>query len=241
MTMPIRRKIAAAFTAAAFAVLAGCAATPPAPQLVRPAALPAVCGTDNPIKVGVVGDSVTLIGTGASDPSKSWVNLYIAQLSTACGGTPVQRYDATEGRDACCYVLQTVTTVPSGMDIVLFGDGINNEHETDSTGAYVYTAQDSYIAYSDDVMYRIRAANPTARIDCMGIWDLQTPREQEFDYLYQAGCHHYGGVFTQVSGMWGYTPYRSPNPYDSTLFHPNDTGYAAIAYRMEYFDGIAPS
>jgi lysophospholipase L1-like esterase len=173
----------------------------------------------SPRPILFVGDSLT-VGFYASSPGKTYPALVSARLGrpgvlVATGGVTASHYAAR-------------TAYPKAA-IVVVELGTNDfEHQT-PVGAFDR-------AY-EDVIAHVRAANPTARLVCVAVWNgsysnpAWTP-SATYDAKIRGDCT--GGKVANVTGAFDTLADRGPQGTQSAFgqrdqFHPNDAGHQAIA------------
>lgn len=200
------------------------AAVPSAPE---PAAtsLAVARPVGEPLTVTYIGDSITR-GSGASAESETFRERVNRKLSE--GGPVAPIVSAIGGAR-----LQTVadaTTVSPDTDLAIIELG-TNDSGTDPTELKLFGEQ--YTA----LLQKVKASAPNASILCLGVWRREGAA---YDQVIISKCKEAGGFPAILRDIAGNQVNRGPDGrpvYGASSgvgdnFHPNDTGYSAIAERI---------
>lgn len=170
-----------------------------------------------------LGDSLTY-GLYASSEAAGYRPQVIETLSAIA---PV---NATRGGQTGNTVL-TVSesaTIPADTGLVVLALGTNDVWNTPQPDFAV-----QYTALAD----KVAASAPEAQVVCLGVWS-NVDGVRNYDQHIKPECERIGGTYIKIGDLFETEGNRGPSGVESfggvsDDFHPNDTGYAAIAQRVK--------
>lgn len=178
---------------------------------------------ERPLRVLFAGDSLTY-GLFASKQEKGFRYRMIDALSK---DGPVDNQSA-EKAGAGAADVSSVLDVPSGLDLAIIELGTND------VGAQ--TPMDEFTKTYSDLLDKIRAKSPTVPLLCVGTWgsDGGGYGSEPYNEVIEAECVKRDGKFVSLYNLYPVEAYRGPAGKDafggtSDDFHPNDSGYKAVA------------
>jgi lysophospholipase L1-like esterase len=215
----VARGAVAAFAAFAVVLLAGCGSSTGGRGLggpVRP-----------PVRLTVIGDSLAA-GYYASTADHAFPQLVAREMrhaGEAVTTTVVSRAGATTA-DAQRWKVGITS------DVVVVELGTNDWGDAVSI--------DQFTTRYQDVLARVRAASPKARLLCMGEWagaDEQNGigiASRQYDAAVQRACSAARGTYVDIAAAYDDPANHGPAGAPSFLgssdwFHPNDAGHRALA------------
>lgn len=191
----------------------------------RPVPAPPTVVTVRPAPgIVFVGDSISANWYASTPP-----NGFRELLTAALGGT--QAAAAIHPGYTIRQMLPLVAAMrepsaPGALDVVELGTNDASQHVDPATSAANY----------DELLTRLTADTPGARLLCVGVWADPT-QAPVYDDVLSGVCEAHGGVYVILSDLYARTSLRGPDGSASYLgsrddFHPNDAGHEAIAQRL---------
>jgi len=189
------------------------------PTETEQAATPLVRPTDRDIGVVFAGDSLTY-GLFASAEEKGYRPQVVAALEK---DGPVEWSRGGQTGNKIQAVSDSIT-FPATTDLVILELGTNDVWKT---------AQADIPAQYDALIAKAKASAPNVKIVCVGVWSDVDGR-RNYDAPIQKSCESAGGAFLSLADIYDAEGTKGPAGKESfggvsDNFHPNDTGYRAIA------------
>jgi lysophospholipase L1-like esterase len=174
---------------------------------------------DGGITAVFLGDSLTY-GLYASSEEAGYRPQVVAALNAVAPVT------ATRGGQTGNTV-QTVSdsaTIPADAGLVVLALGTNDVWKTD-----LPTFGEQY----SNLVAKVRSSAPDAVIACLGVW-ANPDGARGYNKPIKSSCDAGNGIYVPISPLFNEEGMRGPAGVEafggvSDDFHPNDTGYAAIA------------
>jgi acyl-CoA thioesterase I len=238
MTAPLRspRRVAvliAAIVVAAAAIIlvvrsasSSVDGTPVPSGASSPLAGPTVLAVPRPsagaaVHVGFVGDSLTF-GLYASDAAHGWAKTVLAGMQSRYGSVEGE-FDDKSG--ATVRQLMQRRPLPTQLQVAFVELGTND---------VPHTPVAKFERQYRDLLDQLHSGSPGVRIMCLGTWGPGTGRNAVINHAIMTLCAAASAVYVPLDSLYLQSSNRGPagRPElggSSDDFHPNDTGYAAIA------------
>lgn len=179
--------------------------------------------TDRPMRVLFTGDSLTY-GLYASKQELGYKGVMVSELSK---GGPVEAA-SSQRSGAGAGVVASIVDVPDNLDLAIIELGTNDVGGQTPIPEFTKT----YGALLD----KIRAKTPDVPLMCVGTWGSAGGGygSDPYNNVITAECEKRGGKFITMYNLFPNKAYKGPAGQPmfggiSDDFHPNDTGYRAIA------------
>jgi acyl-CoA thioesterase I len=191
------------------------AAEDPKLEVIRPAG--------KPLRVLFTGDSLTY-GLYASKQELGFRGVMVSELSK---GGPVEAA-SSERSGAGAGVVASIVDVPADLDLAIVELGTNDVGGQTPIPEFTQTY--------GDLLDKIRSKTPEVPLMCVGTWGSAGGGygSDPYNQAIQNECEERGGMFVSMYGLYPVEANRGPAGLEmfggvSDDFHPNDTGYRAIA------------
>ncbi|TFD26324.1 SGNH/GDSL hydrolase family protein [Cryobacterium cryoconiti] len=178
---------------------------------------------DRPLRVLFVGDSISY-GLNAQRQDLGFRPLMVDALAK---GGPVQEFH-TNRAGATTHAVSRLVDVPEGLDLAVVELGTNDVVDQ--------TAPDDFARSYRALLHRVHTESPGVPLLCVGTWGSAGGADGSDTYnaLIDRECARQGGAFVSLYGLYPIEANRGPAGRKvfggtSDRFHPNDTGYRAIA------------
>lgn len=180
---------------------------------------PAVTAADGKVSAVFLGDSLTY-GLYASTEAAGWRPQMVERLSKL-GEVNATRAGQTGNTVAA---VSGSATIPADANVVFIELGTNDLYKTDI---------DVFAKQYADLTEKAQQTATGAKIVCLGVWG-PADAARNYDAKIQTACRSTGGTFVALSPLYTDPANRGPAGQakfggTSDDFHPNDTGYKAIA------------
>lgn len=175
---------------------------------------------DRPLRVLFVGDSISY-GLNATLQDRGFRPLMVDAF--AADG-PVQEFHKNRA-GATTRTVSRLVDVPENLDLAVVELGTNDVIEQ--------TAPDEFAHSYRSLLQRVHIESPNVPLICVGTWGSPDVSDTYNDIIDEE-CAREGGAFVSLYGLYPVEANRGPAGRDvfggtSDRFHPNSTGYRAIA------------
>ncbi|HSP74682.1 MAG TPA: SGNH/GDSL hydrolase family protein [Cryobacterium sp.] len=178
---------------------------------------------DRPLRVLFVGDSISY-GLNAERQDLGFRPLMVAALSA---DGPVQEFHKNRP-GATTRTVSRLVDVPKNLDLAVVELGTNDVVDQ--------TEPDDFARSYRSLLQRVHTESPGVPLLCVGTWGSAGGADGSDSYnaIIDEECARQGGAFASLYGLYPIAANRGPAGRDvfggmSDRFHPNDTGYRAIA------------
>ena len=178
---------------------------------------------DRPLRVLFVGDSISY-GLNAERQDLGFRPLMVDALSA---GGPVQEFHKNRA-GATTRSVSRLLNVPKNLDLAVVELGTNDVVDQ--------TAPDDFAGSYRSLLLRVHTESPGVPLLCVGTWGSAggSDGSDTYNAVIEEECARQGGAFVSLYGLYPIAANRGPAGRDvfggtSDRFHPNDTGYRAIA------------
>lgn len=178
---------------------------------------------DDAIGAVFLGDSLTY-GLYASSEDAGYRPQVVSALSSIA---PV---NATRGGQTGNTVatVSASATIPEDTGLVVLALGTNDVWNTPVT---------DFAAQYQGLVSKVRESSPNAELVCLSVW-ANPDGARNYNPPISSACEAAGGTYVLISDLFDAEGTRGPSGVEafggvSDDFHPNDTGYAAIAQRVK--------
>lgn len=178
---------------------------------------------DRPLRVLFVGDSISY-GLNAELQDLGFRPLMVDALSA---DGPVQEFHKTRA-GATTRTVSRLVDVPKNLDLAVVELGTNDVVDQ--------TAPDDFARSYRALLQRVHTESPGVPLLCVGTWGSEGGADGSDTYnaVIDEECARQDGAFVSLYGLYPVTANRGPAGREvfggtSDRFHPNDTGYRAIA------------
>jgi lysophospholipase L1-like esterase len=200
----------------------GTPATPGTPPPAGPTVLAVPRpGAGNPVHAGFIGDSLTF-GLYATDAAHGWARTVLAGMQERYGAVQGQ-FDDKSG--ATVRQLLQRRPLPTGLNVAFVELGTND---------VPHTPVPKFERQYRELLDQLHSGSPGVRVMCLGTWGPASGRNAVIDHAIATLCATASGVYVPLEALYAQSSNRGPAgraAFGGTAddFHPNDTGYAAIA------------
>ncbi|TFC84611.1 SGNH/GDSL hydrolase family protein [Cryobacterium sp. TMT3-29-2] len=178
---------------------------------------------ERPLRVLFVGDSISY-GLNAERQDLGFRPLMVDALSA---DGPIQEFHKNRA-GATTRTVSRLVDVPENLDLAVVELGTNDVvHQT---------APDEFARSYRALLRRLHTESPGVPLLCVGTWGSAGGADgsDAYNTLIDEECARQGGAFVSLYGLYPVEANRGPAGRDvfggaSDRFHPNDTGYRAIA------------
>jgi acyl-CoA thioesterase-1 len=175
---------------------------------------------DRPLRVLFVGDSISY-GLNAEVQDLGFRPLMVDALSA---GGPVQEFH-TNRAGATTRTVSGLVDVPENLDLAVVELGTNDVVDQ--------TAPDQFARSYRALLHRVHTESPGVPLVCVGTWG-SADGSDAYNAVIDEECARQSGAFVSLYGLYPVQANRGPAGREvfggtSDRFHPNDTGYRAIA------------
>ena len=178
---------------------------------------------DRPLRVLFVGDSISY-GLNAQEQDLGFRPLMVDAFSA---DGPVQEFHKNRA-GATTRSVSRLLNVPKNLDLAVVELGTNDVVDQ--------TEPDDFASSYRSLLQRVHTESPGVPLLCVGTWGSAGGADGSDTYnaVIDEECARQGGAFVSLYGLYPIEANRGPAGRavfggTSDRFHPNDTGYRAIA------------